>query len=130
MKTLAKIIVIAAGVAVAVPVTNAADAAAPAAKHPRLRALMVRKAVRERIAQRLGLTADQTAQLKAIRAKTAAAVKAIRADSALTPEQKKAKAREALQAARAEAGSVLTADQQAKMKKIRQHLRARFHGAV
>jgi hypothetical protein len=128
MKTLAKIILVAAGVAVAIPVTNAADSVAAAAKHPRLRALLVRKAVRLRIAHRLGLSADQMAQFKATRTKTVAAVKAIRADQALTAEQKKAKAQEAIKAARAEMRRVLTADQQAKLEKIRAHLRARRHG--
>ena len=128
MKTLAKIILVAAGVAVAIPVTNAADSVATAAKHPRLRALLVRKAVRQHIAHRLGLSSDQVAQLKADRTKTVAAVKAIRADASLTPEQKKAKAQEAIKAARAEMRGVLTADQQAKLEKIRAHLRARRHG--
>jgi hypothetical protein len=132
MKTLAKIIFIAAGVAVAIPVTNAADpgAATAAARHPRLRALLVRKAVRQRIAHRLGLSSDQATQLKAARTKTVAEVKIIRADTSLSGDQKKAKIRETIQAARAELRSVLTADQQAKLDKLRAHLRARRHGSV
>ena len=134
MKTLARIVFIAAGVAVAVPATNAADPAAPTSgagtgeKHPRLHALMQRKAVRERIAQRLGLTAGQTAQLKAIRDQAATTVKSLRADATLTRDQKKAQAREALQAARTAARGVLTADQTKQLNHLRQHLRARRHG--
>ena len=128
MKTLAKIILVAAGVAVAIPVTNAANSVAATAKHPRVRALLVRKAVRQHIAHRLSLSSDQIAQLKADRTKTIAAVKAIRADASLTADQKKAKAHEAIKAARTEMRGVLTADQQAKLEKIRAHLRARRHG--
>jgi len=134
MKTLARIVFIAAGVAVAVPATNAADPAAPTSgtgeKHPRLHALMQRKAVRERIAQRLGLTAGQTAQLKAIRDQAATTVKSLRADATLTRDQKKAQAREALQAARTAARGVLTADQTKQLNHLRQHFRARRNGKV
>jgi hypothetical protein len=129
MKTLAKIIVIAAGVAVAIPVTNAANSVAAAAKHPRLRALLVRKAVRERVAQKLNLTADQIAQLKGLRAKAVTALKAIRADASLTRDQKKAKARETIQAARAEMRGDLNAEQLKKLQHLREHLLARRHGA-
>lgn len=138
MKTLAKITLLAAGLAAAavtVPVLHAADASgnnsattgAPADKHPRLHALMRRPAVRQHLAQRLGLSADQVSQLKATRASTAAAVKAIRADASLTPEQKKAKTRETLAVARTQMRGVLTADQQAKLKQMRAALRKRVH---
>jgi Spy/CpxP family protein refolding chaperone len=123
MKALARITLLVAGLAAAaLPTVNAADATAPApaAKHPRLRAmLMVRRAVRQRVLKKLGLSADQVTQLKADRAKTATAVKAIRFDSSLTPDQKKAKVREAMQAARTEMRSVLTPDQQAKLQQLR-----------
>lgn len=136
MKTLVKITLLTAGLAVAaLPVINAADtdATAPApagqpalaGRHPLLRALARRKAVRQRIAQKLNLSADQKAQLKASRASTVAAVKAIRADTGLTPDQKKTKVRETVQAARASMRGVLTADQQAKMGKLRAFLRNR-----
>jgi hypothetical protein len=143
MKTLTKLTLFTAGLAVAaLPLINAADtdttAPAPAGKHalagkhPRLRALMRRKAVRQRIAQKLNLSVDQIAQLKASRASTVAAVKAIRADSSLTPDQKKAKVRETVQAARANMKGVLNADQQAKMGKLRAFLRngAQARGGV
>ena len=134
MKILTKITLLAAGFAVAasaLPVLAAADAStgnatttvAPAGKHPGLRALMHRRAIRQQVAKRLGLSADQVSQLKATRASTATAIKAIRADTSLTPDQKKAKARETIQAARTQMKGVLTADQQAKLGKIRSFLR-------
>lgn len=136
MKTLTKIALIAAGlmtVATVLPVLHAADdTAAPAGKralagkHPRLRALMQRKAMRQRIAQRMGLSADQKTQLKATRASTVEAVKAIRADKSLSPEQKKTKLRETLQAARTTARGALNADQQARLGKLREQMRERI----
>lgn len=135
MKTLLKFTLLTAGLAAAFPLLHAADPApaapvpAPAANHPRLRALMQRRAaIRQRIAQRLGLSADQVAQLKSARAKTVAAVKAVRADSGLTPEQKKTKVRETVQAARTEMRGVLTPEQQKQLRKIQEHLRARLGG--
>ncbi len=136
MKTLAKITLFAVGLAViALPLLNAADTdattPAPAGKqthagrHPRMRALMLRKAVRQRVAQKLNLTDEQKTQLKTTRTNTVAAVKAIRADTSLTPEQKKAKVRETLQTARAGLKNVLTAEQQAKIGKLRRLIRAR-----
>lgn len=135
MKIFTRITLLAAGLAVAaLPAITAAadntpapgDKPALAGKHPRLRALMQRKAVRQRIAQRLGLTADQITQLKATRANTVAALKAIRSDTSLTVDQKKAKARETLQSARAQMRGVLTPDQQAKMGKLRAFIRGRM----
>jgi Spy/CpxP family protein refolding chaperone len=130
MKTLLKLSLLTAGLVAAFPLLQAADpapAADSAAQHPRLRALMQRRtAIRHRIAERLGLSADQIAQLKTTRAKTAAAVRAVRADSSLTPEQKKAKVREAMQVARTEMRGVLTPEQQKQWRKMQQHLRARL----
>ena len=127
MKALIKISVLAATLAAfAIPSTYAADAApapAPAAKHPGMGPLQRRAAIRRQVLHRLKLSEDQKAQLKAGQAKTRDAVKAVRADTSLTPEQKKAKVRETLQTARAEMRSVLTPDQQAKLDRIRQHLR-------
>ena len=82
------------------------------ANHPRLRAFMEhRKAVRQRVAHKLGLSADQIAQFKAERAKVIESVKGIRADTALTPEQKRQKIRETVIAARTEARGALTPEQ-------------------
>ena len=134
MKTFVKITLLATGLAATLatlPFANAADdgtvaPAAAAGRHPRLRALMQRQAVRQRIAQRLDLSADQKAQLKAARASTAAAVKAIRTDASLTTEQKKAKVRETLQATRTQLRGVLTTDQQAKLGQLRAQIRERL----
>jgi len=134
MKTLVKLTLVAALLgAAALPLTViAADAASVGKDHPRLRQLMQRRhAIAHRIAHRLGLSADQTGELKAIRAKTRASLQAIRGDAALTPDQKKAKARETLQAARPQMRAVLTADQQAQLGQLRarfQHLRQRRFG--
>jgi len=127
MKTLLKLTLLAAGLAAALPLLQAADPApAPATgKHPHLRALVKRRAVRQRIAQRLGLSPDQVTQLKSARAKTATAIKAIRTDNNLTAEQKKTQVRDALKAARTEMRGVLTPDQQAKLRQFRARLRAR-----
>jgi hypothetical protein len=132
MKTLTRITLFAAGLTVAaLPLLTAGDAAAPAAaSHPRLRALWLRRhAIRQRMAHRLNLTADQISQFKAERAKTVTAVKAIRADRGLTPEQKKAKVRATVQAARTAMRGVLSPDQQKQLQHLRARLRARIgHG--
>ena len=135
MKTLLKLTLLTAGLAAVFPLVQAADPApatpapAPAADHPRLRAQLQRRAaMRQRIAQRLGLSADQIAQLKAARVKTMAAVKTVRADSSLSPEQKRAKVRETVQSARTEMRGVLTPEQQKQLTKIQAHLRARLGG--
>lgn len=125
MKTFTRITLLAVGLAAALPLVNAADTTTtPAPNHPRLKALLAhRQAIRQRVAKRLGLSADQISQLKAERAKTVAAVKAIRADSSLTPEQRREKIRSTVMAARTEARGVLTPDQQAKVKHLRARLR-------
>ena len=129
MKTFLKLTLLSVGFVAAFPVLHAADpapAATPAHKHPRLHAFLQRHAaIRHRIAQRLGLSADQLSKLKEARAKTAAAVKAVRADPTLSPEQKKARVREAVQTARTEMRGVLTPEQQKQWKKMQNHLRAR-----
>ena len=133
MKTLTKLSLLAAALAASLSFVQAADpvlTVAPATdkpalagKHPRLHALAQRRVVRQRIAKRLGLSADQVAQLKTERAKTVAAVRALRADTTLAPEQKKAKVRETLKAARAEMRGVLTPAQQQQFDGLKKHLR-------
>lgn len=86
----------------------------------------LRAGERARLAERLGLTAEQQAQLKTKRSSIAETAKAIRQDSSLTPEQKKTKLRETLQSARTEMRSVLTPEQQAKLDQMRR----RFHRAA
>ena len=70
------------------------------------------------VAERLGLTAEQKAQLKAIRTQTAATVKDIRANAALTAEQKRTQVRVAQQSLREQMRTLLTPDQQAKLAQI------------
>lgn len=129
MKTLTKITVLAASLAaVGFSPLSAKPAKSDASDaHPRLRALMEKRAkVRAHVAERLGLSEEQKATLKARRTQTAEALKAIRGDATLTAEQKKAKARDTLQAARADLRGVLNADQQAKLDRVRKHLKKRF----
>jgi hypothetical protein len=132
MKTFTRIALLSAGlVAAAFPVINVAQAAVAAdgtAKHPRLRALLQRRqAVRQHVAKKLDLSADQISQFKSERAKIGTEIKAIRADTSLTRDQKRAKLRETVQAARTELRGVLTPDQQTKVKHMRERLR-RFRG--
>lgn len=134
MKTFTKFLLLSAALAASLPVINAADPApaAPAdqtvaGQHRPMRNLKQRQALQQQMAKKLHLTADQHSQLKASRAKTAAAIKAIRADSSWSADQKKAKARETLQAARTEMRSVLTPDQQKKWDKLQKHQR-KGHG--
>jgi len=75
------------------------------------------------IADRLGLTADQRAKLKAIHSQTAATVQGIRANSALTAEQKQAQIAAARQGAKAGMKAVLTDEQLGKLALIRSHPR-------
>ncbi len=125
MKTFTRLTLLAVGLAAALPLVNAADTTpTPAPKHARLKAFLAhRQALRHHIAKRLDLSADQISRLKAERAKTAAAVKAIRADTSLTPEQKREKIRTTVMTARTEARGVLTPEQQAKAKHLRERLR-------
>ena len=124
MKTLLKLTLLAAGLATALPIIQAADAApAKAGKHAHPRALAAKRAIHQRVAQRLGLSQEQVGQLKADRAKTAAAVQAIRGDATLSAEQKKAKVRETRQAARTEMRGMLNPDQQAKLDQLKKKLR-------
>ncbi|HWA09885.1 MAG TPA: hypothetical protein VG838_10585 [Opitutaceae bacterium] len=130
MKTFAKILLVTAGLgSCALPfVATAADTTAPsqapaqaAGKHRHLRAMMQRRMARNHLAARkLGLSSDQIAQLKAVREQTKSGLKGLRADTSLTREQKKAKARELLQGARAQALGTLTAEQKNQLKQLRE----------
>lgn len=133
MNTFSKISFIVLGLATAVLPAFSADSnttpAAPRPERPPLRALAARRAVQARVLKRLDLTAEQKTQLKAQRDATAGTLKAIRADQSLTREEKKAKAREVAQSARTQMRSLLTTDQQAKLDKMRERLRAARHGS-
>jgi len=76
------------------------------------------------IANRLGLTADQRAKLKAIHTRTADAVKAIRANSALTAEQKQTQITAVRRGAKTQGKAVLTDEQLGKLALLRSHPRA------
>jgi hypothetical protein len=137
MKTFPKLVLLTLGLALAsLPLTAASDTAAPSdpapvARFPRLRAMMIRRmAVARQVARRLGLTGDQMARLKSLRQETASRIKGIRTDSALTKEQKLAKAREILRGARSEMRGVLTAEQQARLARIRRQLQAFRGGGI
>jgi Spy/CpxP family protein refolding chaperone len=93
--------------------------------HPgRLNALAVSRVRMGLLANRLGLTPDQRAQIRDIHTKTVAAVNPIRADASLTPEAKQAKVRELVEASRTEIHVVLTPEQEAKLQRIRRRLLA------
>ncbi len=133
MNTFSKISFIVLGLATTALPAFSADSnttpAAPRPERPPLRALAARRAVQARVLKRLDLTAEQKTQLKAQRDATAGTLKAIRADQSLTREEKKAKAREVAQSARTQMRSLLTTDQQAKLDKMRERLRAARHGS-
>jgi hypothetical protein len=136
MKTFTKFALLSVGLAsAALPFIRAANntAAAPdpasVVKHPLLRAMVMRRAaVARHVAKRLGLSSDQIARLKSLRMQTASTVRGIRTDPSLTIGQKKARARETLQGARAAMRAVLTTDQQAKLDQMRENLRAFRNG--
>lgn len=64
--------------------------------------------------KQLGLTEDQKAKIQEIRKSTYEQLKALKADASLTPDAKKAKAREIIQAQRSQIREVLTPEQQKK----------------
>ena len=127
MKTLTRLPHLAAILAaIALPVVvSAADSPADVPAHPHAGGWLAQHpAMARRIAKKLGLSADQITQLRASRANAVAAVKAIRADATLTPDQRRAKVRETVQAAHTAMRGVLTPDQQAKLREMRTRWRA------
>jgi len=73
--------------------------------------------------QQLGLTDDQKAKIQEIRKSTHDQLKALKADTSLSPEAKKAKAREIIQAQRSQILRVLTPEQQ---KKLEQNAKMKY----
>lgn len=142
MKISAKLVLVSLTLASGAPIWSAEQSTAPAAPaqpgrhaaqagHPRLRAMLQRRAmIRAHAAQRLGLTEEQKTQLKAVRQQTRGAVQAIRSDASLTPEQKRAKVRETLQGAQGQFRQALTPDQQQQLQKMRQRLRERMRAPL
>ncbi|MGA2444781.1 MAG: hypothetical protein ABSG50_05030 [Opitutaceae bacterium] len=93
--------------------------------HPwRLNALAVSRVRMGLLANQLGLTSDQRAKIRDIHTKTVTVVNPIRADASLTPEAKRAKVRELVEASRTEIHGVLTPEQEAKLQRIRRRLLA------
>ena len=133
MNKLIKISVLTAGVfAISLPTAFAADVAnsapstpatAPAARPAMRRGPLARMMIRHKVAEKIGLTADQIAQLKSARQSAAASLKAIRADATLTPDQKRQRVREVVANTRTQMRAVLTPEQQAKLQEIRAHAR-------
>ncbi len=126
MKSFLKTSLLFAGaLAIALPSIQAAEATAtPAAPNATARphrrvGPLGRMMIRHRVAQQLGLSADQITQLKANRTAAAASIKAVRADPSLTPEQKHARVHEIVANTRTQMKSVLTPEQQAKLQELR-----------
>jgi len=72
--------------------------------------------LRERIAERLGLTAEQKTKLDAVRAAQRQKIGALLQDNALPEEQRREKIREAMKEGREQMKTVLTPEQQEKVK--------------
>ncbi|MGB9587715.1 MAG: Spy/CpxP family protein refolding chaperone, partial [Armatimonadota bacterium] len=73
--------------------------------------------------QQLDLTEDQKAKIQEIRKSTHEQLKALKADTSLTPEAKKTKAREIIEAQRSQILGVLTPEQQ---KKLEQNAKMKY----
>lgn len=130
MKNILRITLLATALSAAFPLVNAATPAnvAPSmdpatttlgARQPRVRGMPHRRAVAHRIARKLDLNQSQIAQLKTIRGSMRTTLHSIRANTGLTPDQKKAQAREALQSSRAQMRALLTPEQQAKLEEMK-----------
>jgi len=141
MKNLTKITLVATSLAAAIPfLSNAAPTegptssspaamTAPATGQPGQHPLMHRRrALQRRIARKLNLSPDQISQIKSIRMSTRETLKGIRANTSLTPDQKKAQAREAIQSARTQMHGLLTPEQQAKLAEIKARIQERLGG--
>lgn len=79
----------------------------------------------DRHAEELGLSDDQLTQLTELDAATRARLETLRADEALTPENRKAAAREILRETQATLATILTAEQQQKLRELRPERRDR-----
>ena len=100
------------------PATPPADQ--PAGHHAR------RDELREhyqRMVKDLNLTSDQQAKAEAILKQTGDELRALRADTTLTPDQRHAKAKDLRRGAEEQIHALLTPDQQAKAKALREQHR-------
>ena len=75
----------------------------------------------KKLADYLGLTDDQKAQIKPILQGERQQIKTIRADTTLTPAQKQAKIKDIRNANRQQIMGILTPDQKAKLAALRHH---------
>lgn len=84
----------------------------------------------EKLAQQLGLTAEQQAHMKALAGEQRTAARALRDDPALTPEQRQEKIRQLRQDFKARRQAYLTPEQQKKAAELRAaHQAKRAHRA-
>ena len=102
--------------AIALPPLAQAAPGAHAAKAPGARM--------QKLADALGLTDAQKAQMKPIVQSTGKQAKAIQADTSLTPEAKKAKMMDLRKSMNKQMMAILTPDQRQKLKAMRQQQRA------
>ena len=120
MKNFLKLNLALAGLALlAVPVLRAADQPPgdKADRHER------REEMREnlkKMAKELNLTADQKSKIEAIHQQTHEALKALHDDTTLNEEQKHAKAKELRKSMEEQVHAILTPEQQAKAKELRE----------
>jgi Spy/CpxP family protein refolding chaperone len=123
MKILCKTLLPLAGlVLLASPVLRADEPDAPPPPDRRERREDMRENAKKMAAE-LNLTADQQTQIEAIHKQTADAIKAMRADTSLSEDQKRAKGRELRKAAEEQVRAVLTPEQRAKAKELREKRR-------
>lgn len=86
------------------------------------------EARKDRMAAKLGLTADQQAKLKELRASTHQQRQAVLTNSALTNEQKQAQLTQIRQNSKAQLATILTPDQLAQLRQMR--MAGHHHGQM
>ncbi len=74
----------------------------------------------DKMAKELNLTSDQKIQIEAIRKQARESMKAVRNDTSLTEDQKREKGREIMKTAVDQERAILTPEQQAKQKELRE----------
>ena len=84
----------------------------------------------QKLSSELGLTDAQKAQMKPVLQNSRQQVKAIKDDATLSADDRKAKLKELRKSTRQQTMAILTPDQQAKLKSIRQAKREAKQGAV
>ena len=73
----------------------------------------------KKLAEELGLTSDQKAQIRPILKNTVQQVRAVRANTSLTPAQEKTQIKEIRKESRQQIMAILTPDQRAQLRQIR-----------